>query len=380
MEAILLFAIVLALAWVNGANDNFKGVATLYGSGTLSFRRAQVLAASTTAAGALASAWLAGRLAHAFSGKGLVSPELIGDPAFLMSVGGAAALTVLLATKVGMPTSTTHALTGALLGVSLVEHGGTGQMNALWNGFLLPLLFSPPLAMALAAGVEFARRGSRADGGGAGLLESECLCVGPQRQLAPAFATSRSFSCGPPLPGPGISLGTKAACALRFDARALRLAPASWTDRLHALSACAVCFARGLNDTPKIAALLLAGGGASSGSKLAGVACAMVLGGMLQGRKVAETMSRRITPMSTTQGLSANLVTASLVLGASHLGLPVSTTHVSVGALFGLGAASGAARWRTIQQILATWTTTFPFALASGSLLWLATGHWSAAR
>jgi PiT family inorganic phosphate transporter len=62
------------------------------------------------------------------------------------------------------------------------------------------------------------------------------------------------------------------------------------------------------------------------------------------------------------QGFSANLVTAALVTLASPLGLPVSTTHVSCGALFGIGLVNGEARAKTIAQILAAWVTTLPMA------------------
>ena len=100
----------------------------------------------------------------------------------------------------------------------------------------------------------------------------------------------------------------------------------------------------------------------------------MTAGGLLQSRRVAETMSRRITDLNPGQGLTANLTTAALVLGASRLGLPVSTTHVSCGTIFGIGVVGGGARWRTIGQILLTWVTTLPlgFLLGAGIYLLLA--------
>jgi PiT family inorganic phosphate transporter len=88
------------------------------------------------------------------------------------------------------------------------------------------------------------------------------------------------------------------------------------------------------------------------------------VGGLIQSRRVAETLSRGITALNHGQGLTANLVTAGLVLGASHLGLPVSTTHVSTGAIFGIGAVNGQRNWRTIARILLTWVVTLPLGLA----------------
>jgi len=88
----------------------------------------------------------------------------------------------------------------------------------------------------------------------------------------------------------------------------------------------------------------------------------MIVGGLLHSRGIARTMGERITEMNPGQGLTANLATSVLVLGASRIGLPVSTTHVSNGALFGLGAVNGKMRWRTVSKILVVWVTTLPAA------------------
>lgn len=142
---------------------------------------------------------------------------------------------------------------------------------------------------------------------------------------------------------------------------------------MHYLSAGAVGFARGLNDTPKIVALMLAGDGLDPNLGLAAVAAAMALGGALNGRRVAETMSRKITRMSPGQGLAANLVTSLLGTAASRWGLPVSTTHVAVGSLFGIGLVTRTARARTVTAILA-WVTTLPLAAVAGAGIYLLLG------
>jgi PiT family inorganic phosphate transporter len=97
----------------------------------------------------------------------------------------------------------------------------------------------------------------------------------------------------------------------------------------------------------------------------------MAIGGLVNARRVAETMSRKITGMNPGQGFTANLVTASLVICASRFGLPVSTTHVSVGSLFGIGLINRSARWKMILGILLAWVTTLPMgaALAAGVYL-----------
>ena len=90
----------------------------------------------------------------------------------------------------------------------------------------------------------------------------------------------------------------------------------------------------------------------------------MALGGLLNARKVAETMSKKITGMNPGQGFTANLVTSLLVAAASIRSLPVSTTHVSVGALFGIGVVNRTAQMRTILSILLAWVSTLPIAAA----------------
>jgi len=96
----------------------------------------------------------------------------------------------------------------------------------------------------------------------------------------------------------------------------------------------------------------------------------MAIGGVLNARRVAETMSRKITAMNPGQGFTANLVTSLLVIGASLMAWPVSTTHVSVGALFGIGVVNRAARWRTVLTILAAWFVTLPLAALLGATIY----------
>jgi PiT family inorganic phosphate transporter len=133
-------------------------------------------------------------------------------------------------------------------------------------------------------------------------------------------------------------------------------------DGAHFLSAGVVSFARGLNDTPKIVALLLLLKWMDVRWGFFAVAMTMAIGGLLNARRVAETMSHKITAMNHGQGLSANLTTGMLVILASFFGLPVSTTHVSVGALFGIGVVTGQANPRVMTNIVLSWLITLPCA------------------
>jgi PiT family inorganic phosphate transporter len=141
-----------------------------------------------------------------------------------------------------------------------------------------------------------------------------------------------------------------------------------WIDRLHYLSAGTVCFARALNDTPKIAAILLVGAAISPTVSLLCVAAFMAIGGWLNSVKVAETMSRKVTEMSPAQGLAGNLTTGFLVVSASKLGLPASTTHVACGSIFGIGWVTKRAHYKMIFGILLAWVTTLPVAAALGGI------------
>jgi len=298
----LIVFVTFIVAYSNGANANFKGVASLYGSGTTSYRTALNWGCFSTAAGALCAVFLAGQMLKAFTGKGLVSDELIAEPSFLLAVAIGAALTSGLATWFGFPVSTTHALTGSLVGAGWVASPGGVDLSYLWSTFAKPLLLGPMVAVALGSLLYVLLRGLK---------------------LAPDHRT-----------------------------RTL--------DALHFLSAGAVGFARGMNDTPKMAALLV---GMAFWNDLKGVllvAVAMTIGGLLSAWRVADTLSHKITNMNPGQGFAANLSTSLLGILGSVYGLPLSTTHVSVGSLLGIGIVTKQARWHTVIPVLLAWVITLP--------------------
>jgi PiT family inorganic phosphate transporter len=350
----LLVVSVLFLAYSNGANDNFKGVATLYGSGTCGYRTALAWATATTLAGSLLALVLAHGLVQTFRGKGLVPDAVTVQPAFLLAVSLGAALTVMIATRTGMPVSTTHALTGGLVGAGLVAAPGAVRFEALGGSFVLPLLLSPVVAILLTVLVYPLFRWTRRR---SGVTSDLCVCVGAAyEQVVPQLDGTLALA----RTGVVVEVRTTAECVERYQGRVLGLEAGRVVDGLHFLSGGAVGFARGLNDTPKIVALLLAAEAIQPALGLAAVAAMMAVGGILNARRVADTMSRKITRMNPGQGFAANFVTAALVAGASRLGLPVSTTHVSVGSLFGVGVVNRTARARTVLTILVAWATTLP--------------------
>jgi PiT family inorganic phosphate transporter len=373
---VLLIMAVAWLAYSNGANDNFKGVATLYGSGTTTYRTALMWASAATFLGCLVSIALAHRLVSAFSGKGLMTTESL-DPQMLAAVGGAAAITIMLATVLGMPTSTTHALTGALVGVGLMADAGGLRWSLLGTRFAQPLLLSPLLAIGITVVAHPVLHWLRAR---TGIERQSCLCIGEQlaRPVA-VMADGKSTLAMREGPAPIIRVGKADQCLDRYTGRVIGIQAHTLIDSAHYLSGGAVCFARAVNDTPKIAAVLLAAGGVAGAGlvswQLALVSVAMIVGGVIQSRKVAETMSKRITDLNPGQGLTANLVTALLVTGASRFGMPVSTTHVSCSSIFGIGLVNHKRDWKTITSILVTWFTTMPMGIVAGALLYLSLKH-----
>lgn len=269
--SILLIVAVLAVSYANGANDTFKGVATLYGSG--------------------------------------------------------AAITVFATALAGIPISTTHSLVGALTGAGLMASGSALNFAGLGQSFMLPLLLSPLLSVLLVA------------------------------TLYPSLSWLGTRLAVAGLPG-------RLAVSLVANERALRA--------MHFLSAGAVSFARGTNDAPKIVGVALAAQAIDAQISTVLIAFAMAVGGLMHSRPIAQTMAKRIVSFREAKGALANTVTSGLVVSATFAGLPVSTTHVSVGSLFGLAVTKGGADWRMIRTIVASWFLTLPTALIASALVYLA--------
>jgi len=246
-----------------------------------------------------------------FSGKGLVPDALTAQPAFLFATAAGAAIANLLATRLGFPVSTTHMLIGGLLGAGLVAQPDAMNFDRLWDTFARPLLLSPVIALVVGS-----------------LLYLVLKTLG----LAPDHRTRTSDAC-------------------------------------HFLSAGAVCFARGLNDTPKVAALLNGVVGLSEKRSMLLILLLMAAGGLISARLVADTLANKITGMNPGQGFTANLATSILTTTASFHGLPVSTTHVSVGALLGIGITNRQAKWKTVIPVLLAWVVTLPSAAVLSALI-----------
>jgi inorganic phosphate transporter, PiT family len=370
MIDVVIFSATLLLAYANGANDNFKGVATLYGSGVLSYRVAKMLSTAATILGALAAVLVATQLAKAFSGRGLVADSVVALPAFAAAVALAAGLTVLLATRIGMPISTTHALVGGLAGAGWMAASDALNSSALLSQFVAPLVMGPVIAVAVAALFNLISRrywaAPKADescacvgvGEGAGGLSPSAVGAG---YASPIASTRIQLDIGhindPVCNIPGDTLGNASNTIVVTESRLV--------NALHVVSGALVCFARGLNDAPKIAGLLLVVGALGGTLSTSAVALAMALGGWLHSRRIAETMSHKISTLEARSSFLANICTAGLVIGATKLGLPLSTTHVSVGAITGVSlvsrrSGSSTLSYATLKYIGLAWVFTLP--------------------
>jgi PiT family inorganic phosphate transporter len=343
----LLILCTLLVAFANGANDISKGIATLFGSGVSNYRTAVFWGTAWTVAGVLTAAFVTQALVATFSGKGLLQAPST-SPAFLLAVSLGAIGWLLIATRSGMPVSTTHSLVGALVGAGLVEAGRSGVLwPAVFKKVAYPLLFSPFVSLILILIVlpllrPFIQR-----------IERYCVCV-EQTPVAMAAGGAAMFQ---QTQIPSVEIASARDCGES-------VARMSGVDTLHWIAAGATSFFRGLNDAPKILALGLAAAASLSigtGVFYVMIAAAMAAGSLTFGRRVTETLASKVVRLTPGNGFAANLVTSILVGLASRFALPVSTTHVSSGAIIGIGVSNrGGVRWKMVTEMALAWIVTLP--------------------
>jgi PiT family inorganic phosphate transporter len=379
----LIFLLLVGLAAANGSNDVSKGVATLAGAGVTRYRTAVLWGAVTTLAGSLFSLSLAGKMTKLFS-KGIVSAQP--TRAFTLAVLVGAAAWVTFASTFKLPVSTTHAIVGALLGAGLLLAPGAVNWGSLPQRVVLPLLLSIAAAYLISLLLNLVPERT-----------PRCTCARPwagaagtrshETQAPEGYGYGLALAMAVPAPDPQMALpgqpgaavaavptmtAVDVACPVHGTVESIgsRIMTAA-----HWLSSGAASFSRGLNDTPKIVAIgafaLIPAGMTSTQILLVG-SVSMALGSLL-GLRVARRLGEGVVKMSHTEGLKANLTTAALVgLGAAR-GLPMSTTHVSTGAIVGTaGSRLSRLSGSTLRDFAIAWTVTPLFAAAVAALVYLA--------
>ena len=352
--AVLTIAAVGLLAFVNGANDVSKGVATLAGTGRTSYRTAIAWGSLWTFAGGVASLMISVGLVKVFT-SAIIGPEVLAIATFPLAVAIGAAAWVTVASVAGLPVSTTHALTGAIVGVAL-SSGGASAVNwwALLSAVAAPLALSPILSAGIGYGMHAI----------AARLSPTCICIA--NGISPAvFEGTGTITA---VPAPQI-VATTARCEI-VDGRQ-RFMPAG---ALHWAAAAVLSFARGVNDNAKIAAVGALGFATLTGDPwvlFAATAAAMTAGSYAAGFRVTKTLGERVVHMERDAGLAAALVSAGLVMAASFYTLPVSTTHVSTGAIVGAGLRQGndAVEWGRVASLIGAWVVTLPITVALAGLV-----------
>ena len=324
MLALLVFLIGIALAFdfLNGRNDAANSIATIVSTRVLAPHYAVAWAAFFNFAAFL----VFGLHVASTVGRGIISPEAISDQAIFGALAGAISWN-LAAGYFGIPTSSSHALIGGLIGAG-VAHVGTGAI--VWSGVgktAVAIVLSPLTGLVIA--------------------------------LLLVLGVSWAFVRATPTRADGIFR------------------------KVQFVSASLYSLGHGGNDAQKtmgiIAALLAAHG------QLPGefhiplwvvITCngAMALGTLFGGWKIVRTMGSRITRLSPMQGVCAETAGSITLFMATSLGVPVSTTQTITGAIVGVGAArrTSAVRWGVAKDILIAWVITMPAAAMVGAAFYLA--------
>ena len=393
----LIFTLLLGfyMAWNIGANDVANAMGTSVGSKALTLRRAVLVAAVLEFAGA----FFVGSSVSETIQHGIIAPEVFASNPMTFVLGMMSALLatgVLLqiASYFGLPISTTHAIVGAVIGFGAVV-GGMAAVHWAEVGYIaLSWVISPVLSGFVAYAmynliqrtilhtqnpIESARRFTP-------ILVFFCLTVASmsfffqglkQLELNLSFEIAFMSSCGVGLFASSISYGM-----IQLKRQTVPCFEGVHTTEsgvekifisLQILTACMVAFAHGANDVANaigpVAAVIgvLKTNTVGSHSQIPTWLLALGGGGIVLGLatwgwRVIETIGSKITELTPTRGFCAEFGAALTILLASKLGMPISTTHALVGAVFGVGLARGikALNLQMLKDIVISWIVTIP--------------------
>ena len=325
-ESVLFLAVIVAVALVfdftNGAHDSANAIATVVSTKVLSPRTAVMMAAVLNLVGAFLGTEVAQTI-----GSGIVQADMVkGCQALTLSALMGAIAWNVFTWYLGLPSSSSHALIGGLIGSALAYRGSTAlHVASILEKVVLPLVFSPL----------------------AGFVAGYLLML-------------------------ALSWGLRHAHPGRVNS-AFR--------RLQILSSAFMATSHGTNDAQKtmgvITLALFAGHHipeliVPDWVKIA-CALAMAVGTAVGGWKIVKTMGHRIFKMEPVHGFSAETAAASVIFAASHWGAPISTTHTISASILGVGASKrlSAVRWGIAGSMVTAWVLTIPATAVMGAVSFL---------
>jgi PiT family inorganic phosphate transporter len=315
---ILVVATALAFDFTNGFHDTGNAMATSIATGALGPKTAVTLSAVLNLVGAFLSTAVAATIAKGLVDANLVSLEIV----FAGLVGGIT--WNLLTWLLGIPSSSSHALIGGVIGAMLAAVGSSGvEWKGVVSNVVLPAVLSPIIAGLVATlGTYSVYRATRG---------------------VPEERTDRGFRIG--------QIG----------------------------SASLVSLAHGTNDAQKtmgIIFLALISYGSVSGDEtlppiwvIMSCAAAIALGTYLGGWRIIRTLGKGLVEIKSPQGMAAESSSAAIILLASHFGFSLSTTHVATGSILGsgLGKPGAQVRWDVALRMATAWIVTLPAAALVGA-------------
>ena len=389
----------LFMAWGIGANDVANAMATSVGSGAITIKQAIIIAAIFEFAGAV----LAGGQVTATIRKGIIDVSTLSSTPELLVYGMlasllAAGIWLLIASRLGWPVSTTHSIVGAIIGFAMV---GISMDAVKWTkvgSIVMSWVASPLIAGVIAYAIftsvqrlilntrdpmKYARRYVPIYIFIAGFMIALVTLLKGLSHVGLELTILESYMAAAGIGVVIMLLGLFMIRRIKFDPEADRDFHYTNVEKIFAVlmlvTACAMAFAHGSNDVANavgpvaaVVSIVNSGGQLAQTSPLP--VWILLLGGggivmglMMYGYRVIQTVGKNITELTPSRGFSAELAAATTVVLASGTGIPISTTHTLVGAVLGVGMARGIAAvdLRVVRTIFMSWIITLP----AGALL-----------
>ena len=347
LALIVIFALAVAFDYINGFHDTANAIATSVSTRALKPEHAILLSATANFVGAL----VFGTAVAGTIGSGIVQEDMVlknGATVLMAALLGAIAWN-LITWVLAIPSSSSHALIGGLIGAAWAAAGANAVQ---WGNFafkvLVPLFSSPVLGFAIGLTLMI-------------LLLNAMGWANPHH-----FTEWRKRSRSTETRDDATPAGDSAGISPRRINDRFR--------RLQVLSAAYMALSHGSNDAQKtmgIMTLALFSAGAIHDKTvpvwvILMAATAMSLGTAAGGWRIMKTMGQKVVKLDPVHGFAAETTAATIILGAAHLGMPVSTTHVISSAIMGVGTSdrASAVHWGVARSIATAWILTIPCAAA----------------